>query len=70
MNYDDWLWQQAEEYNSECKPKVVHVHYEPCGDDIESVPEYNCEFCTDFECDQWLRFHDTEELEILKGLDQ
>ena len=51
--YDNWLLQQADEYMSDCEPKIIKAEkaYEPDGYSMEYT--YNCDECDNEECEYW-----------------
>lgn len=51
--YDSWLLRQADEYMSDCEPKIIRAEkaYEPDGYSMEYT--YNCDECDNTECEHW-----------------
>lgn len=58
MNYDSWLAEKVEEYNSLCTPKAIGIHQEPSDGEYSTILIYNCEECDDKNCIYW---HDYNE---------
>ena len=44
--------------NYECK-RIVGIHEEYAGDEIDRSPIYSCEYCDECECDEWKDYNDT-----------
>ena len=56
-SFDMWLLTQADEYYSDCEPKVISVDYEPQDGELIKNYTMNCHECDNKKCEHWEEFN-------------
>ena len=68
--FDDYLAKLTNEYMSGCEPKIIESSCDPQDDGFEWSHTYNCEDCTEIDCEYWMGFHNETDLEeIIKDME-